>query len=299
MITVVGHTAIDHICRVPVFPERHGSVPVLDHRVYFGGGAANITAGIAKLGGDCELLSVVGDDFKGSDYDKWMDSLGISKRLTVVDKKRTATCFLFNDEAGDQMTFFEWGASGGFSGMEPPALDFVHMATADPAFNVGIAEKAEFSSFDPGQDLINYSSEQLESIVGNIDILFANHHEVKRMTAMLGISREELIDEVPVTIITMSGEGSEVHEGGRVHRVPAVSVELADPTGAGDAYRAGFLTACGMGYDLVTCCRIGTVTASFTVEVVGCQTNLPVWEMMTSRYAENFGTLPGPEKKEI
>ena len=294
MITVVGHTAIDHICRVPVFPERHGSVPVTDHKIYYGGGAANIVAGIAKLGGECELLSAVGDEFEGSDYDRWLASLGVGKRFIVVDGKRTATCFLFNDEAGDQMTFFEWGASKAFAESEPPALDLVHMATADPEYNVKVAEKARFSSFDPGQDLINYSKEQLEAIIGNIDILFANHHEVRRMTEMLGVRESDLIGRIPVSIITMSGDGSEIHAEGSVHKIPVVPVKLADPTGAGDAYRAGFLTAYQKGYDILTASKIGTIVASFTVEVIGCQTNLPDWERMSARYNENFGRLKEP-----
>jgi len=212
----------------------------------------------------------------------------------VVDGKRTATCFLFNDEAGDQMTFFEWGASTAFAESEPPALDFVHMATADPGYNVKVAEKAVFSSFDPGQDLINYSKDQLESIIENIDILFANHHEVKRMTEMLGVREKDLIESVPVSIITMSGDGSEIHTEGRVHKIPVVPVKLADPTGAGDAYRAGFLTAYQKGHDIITSCKIGTVSASFTVEVIGCQTNLPDWERMSARFNENFGMLEEP-----
>lgn len=295
MITVVGHTAIDHICRVPVFPERHGSVPVTDHKIYYGGGAANIAAGIAKLGGECELLSAVGDEFEGSDYDRWLTSLGVGKRFIVVDGKRTATCFLFNDEAGDQMTFFEWGASKAFAESEPPTLDFVHMATADPGYNVKVAEKARFSSFDPGQDLINYSKEQLEAIIGNIDILFANHHEVRRMTEMLGVRESDLIGRIPVSIITKSGDGSEIHAEGSVHEIPVVPVKLADPTGAGDAYRAGFLTAYQKGYDILTSCKIGTVSASFTVEVIGCQTNIPDWKAMSARYNENFGRLKEPK----
>ncbi|MBN1431619.1 MAG: carbohydrate kinase family protein [Methanomicrobiaceae archaeon] len=294
MITVVGHTAIDHICKVPVFPERHGSVPVVDHKIYYGGGAANIAAGIARLGGKCELLSAVGDDFEGSDYDEWMSSIGVQKRFIVVNGKRTATCFLFNDEAGDQMTFFEWGASTGFTDSDPPSLEFVHMATADPTYNVKVAEKAEFSSFDPGQDLINYSKEQLETIIDNIDILFANHHEVRRMTEMLKVSEDDLIEKIPVSIITMSGDGSEIHTDGRIYKIPVVPVKLADPTGAGDAYRAGFLTAYQTGYDILTCCKIGTVSASFTVEVIGCQTNLPDWKIMSARYGENFGQLESP-----
>ena len=74
-----------------------------------------------------------------------------------------------------------------------------------------------------------------------------------------------------------------------------VPVTLADPTGAGDAYRAGFLTAYQKGYDILTACKIGTVSASFTVEVIGCQTNLPDWKTMSARYNENFGRLKEPE----
>jgi sugar/nucleoside kinase (ribokinase family) len=70
-----------------------------------------------------------------------------------------------------------------------------------------------------------------------------------------------------------------------------VPVTLADPTGAGDAYRAGFLTAYEQKYPPLTCARIGTVTASFAVEKVGCQTNLPDWVGMEERYRQYFGAL--------
>lgn len=291
MISVVGHTAIDHIFTVPDLPERHHSTPIVDHQVYYGGGAANIAAGIATLGVPCTLVSAVGGDFAGSEYEEWMDSLSINKQFFVVDGERTATCYLFNDRGGDQMTFFEWGASAGFKDFEAPALDFVHMATADPNFNVRVAEKSEFSSFDPGQDLLQYSKEQLESIIDNIDILFANMHEVKGMCEILGISKSALIDSVPCAVFTMSGDGSEIHEGGNTHTLPVIPVNLADPTGAGDAYRSGFLSALHRGYPYLTCCKIGTVAASFVVEVVGCQTNLCDWDRMKSRYVQHFGAL--------
>jgi ribokinase len=73
--------------------------------------------------------------------------------------------------------------------------------------------------------------------------------------------------------------------------IPAVPVHLADPTGAGDSYRAGFLSAYVRGYPLLTCCRIGTVTASYVVEHTGCQTHLPDWSAMEQRYRKQFGTL--------
>lgn len=111
MIEVVGHTAIDHISKVSHLPSPNASSSILDRKIYFGGGAANIAAGIAVLGEKVSLVSAVGGDFAGSDYDKWMDKLGIIKRFYTVPDAHTATAFLFTDGSGDQMTFFEWGAS--------------------------------------------------------------------------------------------------------------------------------------------------------------------------------------------
>jgi sugar/nucleoside kinase (ribokinase family) len=294
VITVVGHTAIDHISRVSSLPGPNGSTTITDRRIFYGGGAANIAAGIAKLGGEAELLSAVGGDFAGSAYDRWLDRLGVRKRFYTIGEANTATAFMFTDDPGDQMTFFEWGASVAFSYEEPPTLEFVHMATADPRFNRRVAEKAAFASFDPGQDLHRYSAEDLDAILDNIDILFANHHEVAGMCRTLGLSRDELIARVPVAVFTEGGAGSSLAAGGEEVRIPVVPVPMVDPTGAGDAYRAGFLTAYRRELPLEVCARIGTVTASFAVEVCGCQTNLPDWEAIRERYERHFGTLIPP-----
>jgi len=292
VIYVVGHTAVDHICRVPRFPPRNGSATIIDRKIYFGGGAANIAAGIARLGEPCTLVSAVGGDFPGSDYDRWQKSLGLHQQFFMVPDAHTATAFMFTDGEGDQITFFEWGASRILSDSEAPALPFVHMATADPGFNTRIAERATFSTFDPGQDLHRYRREQLESILSHINILFANQHEVESMCQTLGLSREALAARVPLAIFTMGAGGSECIRGRDRLHIPALKVEMADPTGAGDAYRAGFLVAFKRGYPLLECCRIGTVTASFAVEVVGCQNNLPSWDEMEARYRREFGGLP-------
>lgn len=291
-ISVVGHTATDHIFLVPGLPEKNHSTVILDHQVFFGGGAANIAAGIAKLGGQSELVSCVGDDFNGGAYDRWMDALGITKRLFHVKGANSSSCFLYNDQAGDQVTYFEWGASEYFQKAEAPDLPFVHMATADPEFNVKIAAQSEFTSFDPGQDLLLYSKDQLTSIIDQTDILFANEFEVKGMVKTIGTSKQQLAESVPLAIFTRGKNGSEVFFDGNVHTIPVVPVELKDPTGAGDAYRAGFLTAYKRGIEAVTAAKIGTVTASFAVESVGCQTNLPTWDETITRYKKHFGALP-------
>ncbi len=297
MIHVVGHTAVDHISKVPHLPAKNCSTHITDRQIYFGGGAANIAAGIAMLGGRTSLISCVGGDFWGHDYDEWQKKLGIDQQFFTVPGAHTPTAFMFTDDAGDQMTFFEWGASRAFATSEAPGLPFAHLATADPVFNCKVAEKSKFVSFDPGQDVFYYSREQLESIIACTDILFANQHEVSQMCSTMNISREKLISGVDMAVFTMSGDGSTLYMSGKEFFIPVVPVTLADPTGAGDSYRAGFLTAFQKGYPTLTCCRIGTVTASFVVEHVGCQTHLPTWQQMLERYQKHFGVLENPEIK--
>jgi ribokinase len=296
MIHIVGHTAIDHISKVPHLPKANCSTHITDRQIYFGGGASNIAAGIAMLGEVVTLHSCIGSDFSGSEYDRWMTRLGVKREFFVVPDAHTPTAFMFTDDHGDQMTFFEWGASRAFATADAPGLPFVHMATADPNFNCRVAERSEFVSFDPGQDVFWYNREQLGSIIDNANILFANQHEVLQMCETLGITREMLIKNVDTAIFTMSGDGSTLYTGGNEHFIPVVPVTLADPTGAGDSYRAGFLSAYVRGYPPLTCCKIGTVTASFVVEHVGCQTHLPAWADMAGRYRKHFGVLEDPGK---
>jgi ribokinase len=297
MIHIVGHTAVDHISHVHHLPEKNASTHITDRQIFFGGGAANIAAGIAALGEGVTLVSCVGSDFAGSDYDRWQKNLKITQQFFVVPDAHTPTAFMFTDDAGDQVTYFEWGASRAFAASEAPALPFVHMATADPEFNCRVAEKGGFVSFDPGQDVFWYTKEQLDAIISNTDILFANHHEVEAMCRTLHATKDDLIRRVQMAVFTMSAGGSCLYEGGNRHFVPVVPVACADPTGAGDAYRAGFLSAYAKGYAPITCCRIGTVTASFVVEHPGCQTHLAGREQMEGRYRECFGALPDPGER--
>ncbi|NLD57392.1 MAG: carbohydrate kinase family protein [Methanomicrobiales archaeon] len=297
MIHIVGHTAIDHISKVAHLPEKNCSTHITDRQIYYGGGAANIAAGIATLGGEVTLVSCVGGDFAGSPYDQWLRKLGVHQQFFLVPDAHTPTAFMFTDEAGDQMTFFEWGASKAFNTADAPALPFVHMATADPEFNCRVAEKSGFACFDPGQDVFWYTREQLDSILDNIEILFANQHEVAHMCRTLQTTRDEIVKRVGTAIFTMSGDGSTLYAKGKEVNIPVVPVTLADPTGAGDSYRAGFLTAYVRGYAPETCCRIGSVTASFVVEHVGCQTHLPTWDSMTGRYTKHFGPLEPPKAR--
>ncbi len=298
-ITVVGHTAFDHICKTPYLPPPNASTPVTKRDILFGGGAANIATGIALLGQNATLVSAVGNDFSGSDYEKKMLELGILLDNYQVADAHTATAFMFTEDGGDQMTFFEWGASRAFAENSPSPFPFVHMATADPSYNVEVARLASFSSFDPGQDVRLYTAEHLTSLFGCIDVLIANRHEYDVMCQTMGCTREAIAAQVPLAIETQSEEGSLLWmQGGEVH-VAACPVEMVDPSGAGDAYRAGFLSGFIQGYDAVTSAQIGAVTASFVVSAIGCQTNQCTWETMQARYETVFGELPSPPRSPV
>lgn len=292
IISIVGHTALDYIVDVEKIAGKNESSPVTDYDEYPGGGAANIAAAITRLGGMSQLISPVGKDFASSGYEKILTDAHVDlSRLYRLDDQKISKAFIFTDEEHNQTTYFYWGASSKFKELEPEPVDFVHLATADSVYNAKLAQIAGFVSFDPGQDLVTYSKENLELVLANTDILFANRHEIRRVSEMTGKSFSELKAMIDVIVVTYDSKGSTIYTNEGEFEIPVVSVKAVDPTGAGDAYRAGFLLALTRGYSLPTCGKIGSTVASFVVQARGCQTNLPTWDEMKTRYEANFGKL--------
>lgn len=292
VISVVGHTALDYIVNVEKIAGKNESSPVIDYEEYPGGGAANIAVAIARLGGKSQLISPVGMDFESSGYEKLLTEARVDlSRLYRLKDQKISKAFIFTDREDNQATYFYWGASSKFKDLEPEPVDFVHLATADSVYNAKIAQIAGFVSFDPGQDLVTYSKENLELILAHADILFANRHEIRRVLEITGKSFSELKAAIDIIVVTYDAEGSRVYTDEEELIIPVIPVRAVDPTGAGDAYRAGFLLAFTRGYSLSTCGKIGSTVASFVVETRGCQTGLPTWEEMKTRYEANFGKL--------
>ena len=292
VISVVGHTALDYIVNVEKIAGKNESSPVTDYEEYPGGGAANIAVAIARLGGKSQLISPVGMDFESSGYEKLLTEARVDlSRLYRLEDQKISKAFIFTDREDNQATYFYWGASSKFKDLEPEPVDFVHLATADSVYNAKIAQIAGFVSFDPGQDLVTYSKENLELILAHTDILFANRHEIKRVSEITGKSFSELKSTINIIVVTYDAEGSRIYTGEEELVIPVIPVRAVDPTGAGDAYRAGFLLALTRGYSLSTCGKIGSTVASFAVQTRGCQTGLPTWEEMETRYEANFGKL--------
>ncbi|MDK2938505.1 MAG: nucleoside kinase [Methanolobus sp.] len=295
VITVVGHAAIDLLFDVENIAVHNESHPIIDYNQYYGGGAANIAVAIAILGGNAQLISAVGGDFASSGYEAEFEKFGVDLSLLYrFPEHKSTRAFVFTDREHNQSTYFHWGASIELKELEPPVVDFVHLATSDSTYNSRIAKKAKFVSFDPGQDLVTYSRENLESILENTNILFTNKHEIQRVCDMTGKSMDDILSMIETVIVTYDASGSKIYNGGTEVTIPVVTVEALDPTGAGDAYRAGFLLAYTRGYSLEVCGKIGSTVASFAVQSIGCQTDLPTWDVMKARYEENFGKLELP-----
>ncbi len=289
----IGHTAFDYIIHVKEFPHTNSSTSINKMKTLFGGAAANVAVVSSTLGLKSSLISAVGNDFIDSDYQKKLMDLGIvTESMIVIDNENTPTAFVLTDNNNDQISYFYWGAASEFKNSEAPyeaidKVEAVHLATGDPGFNSRSGSAANESekliSFDPGQDLHMYSKNELKEVLKITDILFGNHHEIKRIKEILNMNINDLRNYGPDIVVTTHGkDGSCIHTDEKI-RIDAILRETVDPTGAGDSYRAGFLNAYLKGEDLEYCGKFASSVSSFIVEAEGCQTNVPDESMVKER----------------
>lgn len=292
-LLAIGHTAFDYIIQVKEFPQPNSSTSINKMQTLYGGAAANVAVVASNLGLKSSLVSAVGNDFIGSDYHNKLDNLNIdTENMIVIKDEKTPTAFVLTDLNNDQISYFYWGAAVEFKNSDPPykAIEnarAVHLATGDPGYNRRSGQVAhdagKLISFDPGQDLHMYSKNELESVIKICDILFGNHHEIKRIQESLNMSIDDLRDFGPDIVVTTHGkDGSSICTDNEI-KIDAISTDTVDPTGAGDSYRAGFLNAYLKGKDLETCGKFASSVASFVVEAEGCQTNVPNDGMVRER----------------
>ena len=289
-LLVIGHTALDYIITVKEFPKANYSAPMDTMLNLHGGAAANVAMVGSNLGLKTSLVSAVGQDFMGSAYYNSLIDNGVKiDSMIISEEENTSTCFVMTDDNKDQISYFYWGAGKEFSSSDVPLdaireVKLVHLATGDPYFNCkcGIVAKEEgkLVSFDPGQDLGMYSPEKLKEVITNCDILFGNHHEIGRILNSLDVDINGLLDLGPNIIVKSCGKkGSIVYsvDEGKIE-VDAIYRPAVDPTGAGDSYRAGFISRFINGESLEECAKFASAVSSFVVEKQGCQTNIPSYD---------------------
>jgi ribokinase len=297
MIYVVGPVAFDTVIYCADFPAPNSAVPITGLHSVYGGPAGNAAAVLAGLGAQVSLVTAVGRDFAGSDYERHLKSLGVRlEHAKAFRGELTSRAFMPVTDRGEMQSFFYWGASRRIRGMSPPKLargrgDYVHVATGDPKFNRKLAGAyaGKRVSFDPGCDVPLYSRRDLEFIFGRIGILSMNEFEMKAILAKLGEedARSLLGYGMEAVLVTMGAKGSEIHLPGGSFRVRAFEkAARVDPTGAGDSYRAGFICGLSRGLPVEECAKIGSSVASFVIGHVGGQGEIHSWEKVAARARE-------------
>jgi adenosine kinase len=272
------------------------SFHVPEMRREFGGCAGNIAYSLRLLGGRPLPMATVGDDF--APYAEWLDAHGIDRRhVTSVPGTYTAQAYITTDLDDNQITAFHPGAMNAAHNNRIDAADGVRLGIVSPDGRQGMIDHArQFADagipfvFDPGQGLPLFDGPSLLDLVDQANWLTLNDYESRLLLERTGLSLAELARRVEAVVITRGAEGSSIHAGGEVVDIPAVPVKAAvDPTGCGDAYRAGLLYGLAHGLDWPTTGRVATLLGALKVGHHGTQNHTFEAEEFADRFREAFG----------
>ena len=221
-----------------------------------------------------------------------------TESLIFVPGEETPTAFVLTNDNDDQISYFYWGAAKEFSESKVPTkaikdAEAVHLATGDPEFNWKCSLEAKdqdmLVSFDPGQDLGMYDTKKLIDVIENTTILFGNHHEYERILDALEVDLNGLREMGPKILVkTCGASGCEIYSSEDKIKIDAIPTEAIDPTGAGDSYRAGFLSRFLNGESLEESAKFASSVSSFIIQHQGCQTNMPTFDEAFERMNEFY-----------
>lgn len=300
-VLVAGAAALfDHIFPVRELPTRGRvaeilSAPSLFGHAYFGGTAFNIAVTLARLGVRCGVLHGVGEDFSGSEYERWLKEQGVSLQGIQVHRSQSSGhAFLFYDAQGETLCFSYPGAASQPLDAQAAAalLRSADMLVLAPVLNATGAKILELAAQQALRVAVcGVAAPELVPFLPGIDILIANRYEIGLLcqAAQVG-GASELLKLGPTLIYETHGtQGSRLVTGRGEEHIPATPAETnADPTGAGDAYAGAVLAGLLSGLEPAFAGLVGSITASFVVEKLGCQTNLPDWRQIHTRWRQRF-----------
>jgi adenosine kinase len=306
---VTGSIAYDTIM---VFPDRFRNHLLADQlhilnvcfltpqmRREFGGTAGNIAYNLKLLGDDPLLMATVGDDI--APYIERLDELRIAhKHLKRIGGEFTAQAFITTDLDDNQITAFHPGAMNHAHENRITAALGAKLATVSPDGKEGMQQHARQCAelgipfvFDPGQGLPMFSGEELNEFIRLADYVAVNDYEGKLLEDKTGRKLEQIAREVKALVVTLGAKGSQIHAGGKCVEIPNVEAEtVVDPTGCGDAYRAGLLYGIAKGWDWASTGRLGSLMGAIKIAQRGPQNHKPAREEIVSRYKKAFGSSP-------
>lgn len=263
----------------------------------FGGCAGNIAYNLKLLGGDPLIMATVGDD--AGPYLRRMDELGLPRNFVrQLSNTLTAQAFITTDLDDNQITAFH-----------PGAMEFSHMNHAAERMNVGLAIVApdgregmmqharELSHlgvpfiFDPGQGLPMFSGPELLTFISQATYLTVNDYEGKMLEERTGKPLESLAEEVSALVVTRGASGSTIFAKGERLDIPCVKAkEVVDPTGCGDAYRAGLLYGIAHKFDWRKSGQLAAVMGALKIASRGGQNHQAGREEVQQLYRASFGS---------
>ncbi|GAA2815716.1 carbohydrate kinase family protein [Nonomuraea dietziae] len=316
-IAVTGSIATDHLM---TFPGSFGDQLIADQldrvslsflvddlQVRRGGCAANITFGMGCLGLGPILVGAVGADF--ADYRSWLERHGVDcDSVHVSETHHTARFLCTTDEHHNQIASFYTGAmaEARLIELKPIAdrvggIDLVLISPNDPDAMLRHTDECRQRGIpfaaDPSQQLARMSGEQIRQLVDGAAYLFSNDYEKGLIEQKTGWSDAEVLDRVGVRVTTLGPKGAVIDRKGEpsVHVTPAPELGKADPTGVGDAFRAGFLSGVAWGLTLERAGQVGNLTATHVLERVGCQEYELSQKVFLDRFAAAYGQQAADE----
>lgn len=270
-------------------------VPVM--RREFGGCAGNIAYNLMLLGEEPCIMATVGHDFEP--YAQWLGQNGISgEYIKVLDNCYTGQAYITTDEDGNQLTAFHPGAMNSSHLNSIPTNGNFKIGIVSPDGKEGMQLHAEqFKElnipfiFDPGQGMPMFDGKELLNFIDQATWLTLNDYESELMQERTGLSLEALAERVEALIITLGGEGSKIYTQGRCLDIPAAKPRaVLDPTGCGDAYRAGLLYGLANDFDWEATGRIASLMGAIKIEHNGTQNHHFELDEFQQRYRDNFGS---------
>ncbi|MCU7851267.1 MAG: carbohydrate kinase family protein [Candidatus Thiodiazotropha sp. (ex Monitilora ramsayi)] len=268
---------------------------VPDMRREFGGCAGNIAYNLNMLGGNGKPVGTIGEDF--APYAKWMDECGVSREhLRVIPGSYTAQAYITTDKDDNQITAFHPGAMNQAHDIDVSKIDGCSLGMVSPDGRQGMIDHAEqFADsgvpfiFDPGQGMPMFDGDSLLKFADQANWLAFNDYEAKLMTERTGLSLKQLAERVEAVIVTRGGEGSEIITRDKRYEIPVAQAKaLIDPTGCGDAYRAGLLFGLMSGMDWDTTGRIAALMGAIKIEQAGTQNHFVSKEAFAHRFEQAF-----------
>ncbi|NLD46267.1 MAG: carbohydrate kinase family protein [Clostridiaceae bacterium] len=307
-VLVCGSIAYDHIMEFPGFfkeqilPDRIDSLNVSflvnSLKKMRGGTAPNIAYNLALLGLEPFVLGTVGQDF--NEYREWLNKNGVDTRyVRVLDDDYTASCFITTDMNNNQITGFYPGAMKRdvditLKGVDLNGISLVIIAPTEPEAMIKWAVECQELGvdylFDAGMQIPRLSGHDLSKGIMGAKIAVFNEYEADLMQKKTGLLKNEILNSVEILVETLGEKGSILRTWDEKVFVPAAKpVKVEDPTGAGDAYRAGLLKGYFEGASLEEMGRLANISAVYAVEHKGGQEHRYGIDDFYTRYNQNYG----------